>query len=123
MYDFNPNFGLADIATAAPGSHAARALEYSGIACTWVNETSGEVLTVSAAHLPQELLTEIGNELVSNSNSVPTFGVEGYFQLVVDLGEAEAITDTYWVAATSTAFFEPGDAQPIMAAALSGLGL
>ncbi len=123
MYDFNPNFGLADTATAAPGSQAARALDYSGIACTWVNETSGETITVSAASLPAELLTEIGNSLVSNSNSVPTYDVEGYFQLVGNTGIAEVIAAPYWVAATSTAFLEPGDAQPIMAAALSGLGL
>jgi hypothetical protein len=123
LYDFNPNFGLADTATVAPGSQAARALDYSGIACTWVNETSGEELTVSAALLPEDVLTEIGNALVSSSNSVPTYGVEGYFQMLGELGEAEMIADTYWVAATSTAFFEPGDAQPIMAAALAGLGL
>jgi hypothetical protein len=123
IYDFNPNFALIDSAEAAPGSQAARALDFLGLACTWVNESSGETLTISAANLTPEALTEIGNELVSSSNSVPTYDVEGYFQLVGNVGEAEVVSGSYWVTATSTAFFEPGDAAPVIAAALSGLGL
>lgn len=123
IYDFNSNFALTETPEVAPGSQAARALEFSGIACTWINESSGEVLTVSAANLSSDVLTEIGNTLVSSSNSVPTYDVEGYFQLVGDTGEAEVISGSYWVAATSTAFFEPGDAVPVVSAALTGLGL
>ncbi|MGV8969481.1 MAG: hypothetical protein ACOH1J_03435 [Microbacteriaceae bacterium] len=122
IYDLNPNFGLDPTQVPPAGSQGATIAGYQGLTCIWINETSGEKLTVAAAQLPAEVLTGIGNNLVETSNSVPTYGVEGYFQLVGEAGEAEAIAGSFWVVAVSTSFYEPGDAAPIMAAALSGLG-
>jgi hypothetical protein len=123
MYDFNPNFGINPTLTPAPGSQGAITADYNGLTCIWVNESSGETITVAAADLPADLITGIANDLLATSNSVPTYDAEGYFQLVGNVGEAEVVSGSYWVTATSTAFFEPGDAAPVIAAALSGLGL
>jgi hypothetical protein len=122
VYDFNPNFGLSESYTPEPGSEAATIVEAKGLACGWVNQTSGEALTVAVANLPTDKLTDLKNNFVMSSNSVPTYDVEGYFEYDGTRGSAEAFSGPYWVSAVSPAFFEPGDAQPIIAAALAGLG-
>ncbi|WP_411701020.1 iron ABC transporter ATP-binding protein [Conyzicola sp.] len=122
IYAFNPNFGLSEGYTPEPGSEAATIVEAKGLACGWVNQTSGEVLVVAVANLPTDKLTDLKNNFVTTSNSVPTYGVEGYFEFDGTRGSAEAFTGPYWVSAVSPAFYEPGDAQPIIASALAGLG-
>lgn len=121
MYDYNPNYGLKADYSPAAGSLAAEVKAQKGLTCAWVNQTSGELIEVAAANLPEAHLTDLKNTLVTTSNSVPTYEVEGYFKLNGSTGEAQAFSDPYWIVATSTAFFEPGDAQPIVAAAIAGL--
>jgi hypothetical protein len=121
IYAYNPNFGLSESYKPAAGTEAATIVEAKGLACQWVNQTSGEVVQVAVANLPTDKLTALKNNFVMNSNSVPTYGVEGYFQVVDTLGQAEAFSGAYWISATSDAFFEPGDAQPIVEAALAGV--
>lgn len=123
MYDYNPNFALETNYLPEPGSLAATAAEYQGLVCGWVNETSGERITVSVAEPSADTLVQIGNGLIGSSNSVPTYEVEGYFIMNGTSGQAEAIATPYWITASSTSFLEPGDAAPIVAAALTGLGL
>jgi len=122
MYAFNPNFGLSESYKAAAGTEAATIVEAKGLACQWVNQTSGEIVQVAVADLPAEQITALKNNYVMNSNSVPTYGVEGYFQVEGTVGVAEAFSDSYWISATSDFFLEPGDAEPIISAALAGLG-
>ena len=121
IYAFNPNFGLSESYKPAAGTEAATIVEAKGIACGWVNQTSGEVIEVAVANLPADKLTDLKNNFVTTSNSVPTYKVEGYFEYNGTLGSAEAFNGPYWISAVSPAFFEPGDAQPIIAAALAGL--
>lgn len=122
IYDYNPNFSLQADYTPAAGSLGAQAVDREGIACSWVNQTSGETIEVAVAHLAEDGLTALKNDLVMTSNSVPTYDVEGYFAVDGGLGVAEAFPDPYWLTATSTGFFEPGDAQPLIAAAIAALG-
>jgi hypothetical protein len=125
IYAFNPNYGLSESYTPAAGTEAATIAEAKGLACQWVNQTSGEIVQVAVADLPADKITALKNNYVMNSNSVPTYGVEGYFEAPPaegDLGTAEAFSGTFWISATSDAFYEPGDAQPIVEAALAGVG-
>ena len=125
IYAFNPNFGLSESYKPAAGTEAATIVEAKGLACQWVNQTSGQIVQVAVADLPADKITALKNNYVMNSNSVPTYGVEGYFEAPAtegDVGVAEAFTGTYWISATSDTFLEPGDAQPIVEAALAGLG-
>lgn len=121
MYDYNPNFSLKASYQPASGSLGAQVATQKGLACGWINQTSGVLIEVAVANLPAAHLTQLKNTLVSTSHSVPTYGVEGYFIVNGKTGEAQAFQDPYWIVATSTAFFEPGDAQPIIAAALAAL--
>jgi hypothetical protein len=121
MYAFDPNFSLQPSFTPAAGSLAAQALADDGIACQWVHQTSGVTIELSAAQPSPKALNDRMNDLVMTSNSVPTYQVEGYFQLKGSSGEAEAFPLPFWVSAVSPAFFEPGDAAPIVAAMVDAL--
>jgi len=126
IYDYNPNFGLSESYKPAAGTEAADILGADGLACAWINQTSGEVVEVAVANLPAEQLTQLKNDFVTTSNSVPTYGdptkIEGYFEVVGGIGQAQAFAGPYWISAASASFFEPGDAQPVVAAAIAGLG-
>jgi len=126
MYDYNPNFGLSESYKPAAGTEAADIVGVDGLACAWINQTSGEIVEVAVANLPAERLTELKNAFVTSSNSVPTYGdpkkVEGYFELAQGVGQAQAFAGPYWISAASASFFEPGDAQPVVVAAIAGLG-
>lgn len=103
------------------GSTAEEIEDEQGKVCGWVN-SAGDRLEVAVANLPVDVLTDLKNELVVRSNSVPTYGVEGYFQMNGPVGEAEAFFDPYWILVTSTWFAEPGDAAPIVTSAIEALG-
>jgi hypothetical protein len=121
MYDFNPNFGLTANYAPASGSLAAQAVADKGIACEWTNQTSGDTIVITVAQLSASATTTLKNQLVSSSNSVPTYGVEGYFLATGGVGTAQVFPGPYWVTATSSAFFEPGDAAQLVKDAIAAL--
>ena len=117
MYDYNPNFGLIDSYTPDPGTYAAQAIAANGLACRWINQTSGDTIDVSVAHLTDEGLAAREGAL-----SDPVSDYDGYFSSQDGFGTAQAFSGPYWITAASRAFFEPVDAAPIIAAAIAGLG-
>jgi hypothetical protein len=121
MYAYNPNFSLVADFVPASGTPAADIVDLHGLACEWENQSSGEKIDVAVANLSDQRLEALKNQLVTTSNSVPTYEVEGYFEMNGPTGEANAFDDPYWIVASSATFFEPGDAQPIVAAAINAL--
>lgn len=121
MYDFNPNFVLESGVSPAAGSLAAEAVASGGVFCRWINGSSRETIDLSVASPAPDALTARANDLVTSSNPVPTYEVEGYFHLSGSIGVAQAITPPYWVAMVSPAFLEPGDAAPLMISAITAL--
>ena len=103
------------------GSVLTEVLDRDGTVCGWT-ASDGTIVAVGIAALDAPTLTAKANELVVTSHSVPTYGVEGYFQVVTGVGEANAFADPHWIVATSTAFAEPGEVAPIVAAVLERLG-
>ncbi|GAB2461968.1 hypothetical protein HD599_000978 [Conyzicola lurida] len=126
LYDWDPNFVPQTTYKPVEGSDAATIVDDQGIACAWVQQTSGQIVEVAVASLPEEELTTLKNAFVLEVPSVPTYGdplkVEGYFQPGETFGHADVFSGPYWISADSDAFFEPGDALPIIEAALAGLG-
>ena len=121
MYDYNPNFGLAADVTPDAGTLAAQAVAASGLACRWVNQTSGDTIDVSVAHLDSASTSRRAAELAASSTPVTVFGPDGYFDQG-DLGSAaQAFPGEFWVSATSIAFFAVEDAEPIMNAATAAV--
>ena len=94
--------------------------EADGTLCSWTDD-AGETMTVGVARYDDASLTSIANGLVASSNSVPTYVVEGYFELHDDVGVARALPSPYLVVAESEAFPEPGAAEPLVAAVVDGL--
>jgi hypothetical protein len=96
-------------------------LDAEGTVCGWT-ATDGTIVSVGIAALDAEVSLPRKNDLVVSSNSVPTYGVEGYFEVVSGVGEVQAFSDPYWIVATSTAFAEPGEPAPIIDAVLARVG-
>ena len=122
VYALNPNFTV-DPGFDASSDTAVTATTYDGIACGWINATSGEVVQVSVA-MPNETLTNnLKDAALAGGTIVPTYGsapdVEGYFS--PGTGTAQAFARGYWVAVSSPDMIEPGDAERIMSTVLANL--
>jgi hypothetical protein len=122
IYIYNPNFGLIDF-TPAEGSVAESAVAYNGVACRWQNQTSGDNIDLSVAHLDEASLTALKNTAFETSELVPTYGDEAYFSVGSNgVGTAQVFDGPYWIVVESPAFFEPGDATEIVDSVIAGLG-
>jgi hypothetical protein len=125
VYAFNANYGAAPDYKPKSGTAAATAQSFKGVACGWLNQTSGDMIEVSVTQPNATLMTELQNKADSASNPVPTYGtppkVEGYFSNAGGSGQAQAFAGKYWIVADSVEFGEPGDAEDIMAAVVSHL--
>jgi len=121
MYDFNSNFALEAQFTPAEGTPGADAVAELGIACSWVNLTSGQTIEIAAAQPAPSRLEARRIEVAAFSNTVPTYEVEGYFIFEDGLGRADAFDGPFWISMTSDAFLEPGEVTPLMAAAVAAL--
>ncbi|WP_207453122.1 iron ABC transporter ATP-binding protein [Desertivibrio insolitus] len=124
IYDFNPNFGTNPDYSPAADSLAQDVVENNaGTACSWLNQTSGETIDIAVAAMPAETSEEYKNALVMNSNFVPTYGDEAYFEIDGSgAGVAQVFSGEYYIAAQSTVFYEPGDAEPLIDAVIANLG-
>lgn len=115
LYAFNPNFGDDPGYQPAAGSLAATAVADKGVACAYLNQSSGAVIQLSVAQPDQANLTALENAAVTTSTAVPTYGVpQGYFSTA--RGEAQVFTGPYWIAAVAptNTFGEPGDPAPLI---------
>jgi hypothetical protein len=124
VYAFNPNFGTAP-GYAPEGRGVEQVVEAEGTACGWSNQTSGEVVEVGVATLPEHAFELQVGQTAMSSNAVPTYGtppdVEGFFLLSGGVGQAQVFTGDYWVVVESEALFEPGDAQQLVASIVANL--
>ncbi|MDH2445109.1 hypothetical protein QDR37_14235 [Amnibacterium sp. CER49] len=105
----------------SPGSPAARLAALHGTVCAWKDASSGHLLEVAVAKPSTADDLAMKNDLVDRSNSVPTYGVEGYFDATGGVGEADAFPGAYWVFARSADLYEPGDAATIVTAVRTSL--
>lgn len=116
IYAFNPNFGTAP--DFEPTGLVASAPSYGGVACGWLNQSSGTILEVSVAKPDEQSTEDLKNKAVMAGKAVPTYGtppeVEAYFSKSGETGTVQVFTGGYWVVASSEAFYEPGDAQKLI---------
>ena len=122
VYKLNPNVGV-DPDYSASSDAAVTATTYNGISCGWLNQSSGEVIEVSVAMPNEALANTLKDAALAGGEIVPTYGsapdVEGYFS--ADTSTAQVFTGGYWVAVSSPAMIEPGDAERIMSTVLANL--
>lgn len=101
MYDFNSIYSQTDSAPAA-GTLAARAVELGGIACTWVNTSSGSTIVFGFA---QAAPADAGQS----------------FELVDGVGVAQTVVGPYWVSVASADLTSEQDAAPLLDIATNSL--
>lgn len=114
-YDLNPN--LAEDPAFSLPSALQVIVDQGGVACGWVNLTSGEKLAVAVAKPGDDILADAANRAASQLQAVPTYGtgaIEGFFGVDSGLGIAETFGNGYWVMVASDGFVEPGDAARAM---------
>lgn len=121
IYRFNPNFVLLGDWTPDAGSAAADALAAGGIACRWVNQTSGDTIDVSVAAPGDDELADLESAASAEGEPVSAYGEEAYFEVADDAGTATVFDRGYWLVAVSPAFLEPGEPEEIVSAALAAL--
>jgi len=122
MYDFNPNFSLLGSFTPDAGTPAAEADKADGTVCRWKNDTSGDTIDISVASFDAGTLEAKAAATSSSSTKVGVYGSdEAYFSSNGGVGEAVVFHGAYWVVVRSVAFFEAGDAQPIVSSVLAAL--
>lgn len=124
LYAFNPNFSTDPGYAPAAGTLEKQIADWKGVTCAWKNQTSGDVIQVAVAIPPSDKLEGLKNTAITVAQPVPTYGtppqVEGYFKPGT-AGQVQIFRGTYWIVAESTAFFEPGDAAPLMQSVLGNI--
>lgn len=124
VYAFNPNFGVDPGYAPKDGSLEKQIADWKGVTCAWLNQTSGDVIEIAVAQPPASALEGLKNAAVTAATPVPTYGVppevEGYFKQATP-GQVQVFRGPYWIVAESTAFFEPGDAAPLMQSVLGNI--
>ncbi|MFM6973763.1 MAG: iron ABC transporter ATP-binding protein [Agromyces sp.] len=122
VYDFNPNYSQ-DPAFKVP-TPILPLTQIGGVACGWVNQTSGEKFAVGVAKPDEATQATVANQAAAQYQAVPTYGttgIEGYFGVQSGVGVATVFANGYWIVFVSEAFVEPGDAAHLVEGALSNL--
>lgn len=123
VYDFNPNFGQNPTFTTP--DQIAPLTKIGGVACGWINQTSGDTFAVGVAKPDAVTQAAAANQAAADLQAVPTYGAngtEGFFGVKSGVGVVEVFSKGYWVVLTSAGFLEPGDAAPLVEAVLANLG-
>ncbi len=122
-YEQNPDY--------APkaGSTAAVIAGLKGVACGYMNQTSGETFTIAVAQITPESMPTLKDHLLTTlttSSFVPSYSpsksVEGYFAVTRGVGEAQVATSSYWISIASDTFSEPGEVEQIVQDVEKSLG-
>jgi predicted small lipoprotein YifL len=121
MYSFDPNYALVGSFDPQPGSLAADQVAAGGVTCQWVRESGGGTIDLSVAAFTEEQITELKNEAFAESEMVPTYGDEAYFEVEGDVGTAIVFQGRFRLVVSSAAFFEPGEPTAIIESALAAL--
>jgi hypothetical protein len=121
MYTFDPNYALLDSFDPSTGSVGADQVAAGGVACRWVRESGGGTIDLSVAAYTDEQIVELKNEAFAESQMVPTYGEEAYFEVEGDKGTAIVFQGQYRLVISSVAFFEPGEPTQLIESALAAL--
>jgi len=120
MYDYNPNFANIGWVPSA-GTSAAKAAQWNGLACRWINETSNDPIDVSLASIVDRGTMVQLKDAASTGTPVPNLGDAAYFQTTGGVGELQVFRGSYWLTFRSPWFSIGSDADPLPADALVNL--
>ena len=122
VYNYNPNFVADNDYQPVAASDAATALADSGVACGWVDETSGSVLSVAIARPTAADLASLKASASGSTSPVAVApGATGYFSSSGGIGELQVFSGAYWVVISSSDFSAAGDVQPTAAVVIGNI--
>jgi hypothetical protein len=121
MYDFNPNFGLLANFTPGSGSLGARAVADEGVACRWINQTSGDTIDVSLSR-PGPAALASARKRAASGTALSGLGDAAFFQASGGSGTVQVFAGDYWITATSVYFQAPDDATLLLKDAVAAAG-
>jgi hypothetical protein len=122
VYDYNPNYGHQPDFAPAAGTDVATIVANQGVACNWVNQTSGMTFVVAVAQLSAADIATVSANVASTSTAVAGLGDSAYFTTSGGVGVAQVFDGPYWLVATSAAFYEIAEPKPLLEGALAALG-
>ena len=112
VYDYNPNVGTDPGYRPRTGSGPAQASELSGIACGWLNQTSGQTYSIGAARFDSAELPRVRAMVKRSGGDALGGGLDGSYRVESGVGIIDVFFGSYWVSAESSAFLSPDDARP-----------
>lgn len=120
MYNFNPNFSLNSSFSPTAGSAAAVAVANGGVACSWVNDTSSETITIAVAQPGSTQLAQL-KSTAAQGTAASGYGDSSYFSTSGGTGRVDVFSGSYWLVATSVYFSSATDAGSLLNSALAAL--
>jgi hypothetical protein len=120
MYDFNSNYSLLAANKPKAGSDGAVALGYPGLACSWVNQTSGNNISVNAARPAASDLAALKGAAGSGT-AVSGLGDAAYFSTKGQVGQLQVFSGPFWISTSSDFYGTADDARQLAGVAVSSV--
>lgn len=118
VYNFNPNTSLQPAYKPKSGSDGSTALSFKGISCGLVNDSSGDITSVSVAHPAASDLAEL-KASASKGTAVPGIGDSAWFSTSGQTGQLQVFKGAFWITASSVFFGTADDARQLVGAAIA----
>lgn len=113
LYEFNPNVGV-DPEPSATGLVAAIA-EAGGVTCGWLNQTSGDRISVGVLKLESASLDQVRDEAAQRGEPETQY-FNGYYREENGVGHAEDFEGPYWIVLDSPALLSADEVGSFLAA-------
>ncbi len=121
VYDWGSgNFALEAGFTPEAGSSAAQMADEGGLACRWINLTSQETVDVAVSIPTDGTLAAARDAAATAGSAAPELG-DAFIHVAEGVGYVDVFSGGYWLNLKSTWFSEPGDAKPLVEAAVAAL--
>lgn len=114
VYDYNPNVGTDPGYRPRAGSGPEQTNELSGIACGWLNQTSGQTYSIGAARFDSAELPRVRAMVERSGGDSLGGGLDGSYRVESGVGIIDVFFGSYWVSAESSAFLSADDARPLL---------
>lgn len=120
MYDFNPNYSLQAGYKPKAGSDGSTALGFRGLSCSWVNQTSGNLIFVSAARPAASDLAAL-KTAAGSGTAVSGLGDAAYFSTKGQLGQLQVFSGPFWISTSSDFYGTADDARQLATVAVASV--
>lgn len=118
MYDFNPNYSLQSGSKPKAGTDGSVALGYQGLACSWINQTSGNLIFVSVAHPAVSDLAAL-KSAAGTGTAVSGLGDAAFFSTKGEVGQLQVFSGPFWISTSSEFYGTPDDARQLAGIAVA----